>query len=572
MEPRIIVCGLGRTGYQILTLLRQQGVLAVGISNSREPRSNCPPLPGPDLIIGNPQESNILIAAGIREAQTLILAGSDEATNLAILMQARILNPRIRIINRLFNASLGDRLDQTLPDHRSLSVSALAAPIFAFAAQGNRAIGQLRLFDQTWPIHEEFIDAHHPWQGRLVSELWDNRSRMLIYYLPGQGEMDLVSAVIGAQRLQVGDRLIVGTQPSIRTARKSLIQKGVKLLVSVRQFQRYARSTLFVALALLLTILVATLTYVGVDFRTSMIDALYFAVGMITGAGGNERVVETSAASIKLFTVIMMLVGAGVIGICYALLNDFILGTRFRQFWDAAWVPQRHHYVVCGLGGIGMQTVSQLCAQGHEVAIVEPDPNSRFLSTARSLKVPVIQGDANLAVTLKAANIRQARALLAVTSNDTINLEIALTAKGLAPKLPVVVRAQDPHFGSMVQQVFGFEMVLSPVDLVVPSFAAAALGGQILGSGMTANKLWIAIATLITPAHPFCNQSVREAAMAIDFVPLYLETRQQTVHGWELLETRLGNGDVLYLTIPATRIEQLWRPSTGVLKEVADFA
>jgi hypothetical protein len=39
----------------------------------------------------------------------------------------------------------------------------------------------------------------------------------------------------------------------------------------------------------------------------------------------------------------MMLSGAAVIGIWYALLNDFVLGTRFRQFWDAARIPQRNH-------------------------------------------------------------------------------------------------------------------------------------------------------------------------------------------------------------------------------------
>ena len=102
--------------------------------------------------------------------------------NLAVLTQARVLNPHIRVVNRLFNASLGDRLDHSLSDHFSMSVSALSAPIFAFAALGNRAIGQLQLFKQTWAIREEYVDEDHPWLGRPLSELWEDRSRMLIYY------------------------------------------------------------------------------------------------------------------------------------------------------------------------------------------------------------------------------------------------------------------------------------------------------------------------------------------------------------------------------------------------------
>jgi len=191
--------------------------------------------------------------------------------------------------------------------------------------------------------------------------------------------------------------------------------------------------------------------------------------------------------------------------------------------------------------------------------VIEHDPNNRFLRIVRSLGIPVIQADASLSATLTAANVERAEALLAVTSDDTLNLEIALSAKSLAPKLPVVVRNQDPQFSRMVQQVFEFEAVLCPAELATPSFAAAALGGRILGNGMTGDTLWVALATLITPEHPFCGRRVKEVAMTADFVPLYIETNCQTLHGWDVLETSLSAGDVLYLTIPASGLEQLWR-------------
>jgi voltage-gated potassium channel Kch len=144
MKPRIIVCGLGRTGLKIFQLLQQQEAAVVGISDR--------PLftPAPEsLIIGELRSAQTLIAAGLKTAQALVLANDDDALNLAIVTQARLINPHIRIINRLFNATLGERLDYTLPDHVSMSVSALAAPIFAFAALGNQAIGQLKLYKQT---------------------------------------------------------------------------------------------------------------------------------------------------------------------------------------------------------------------------------------------------------------------------------------------------------------------------------------------------------------------------------------------------------------------------------------
>jgi voltage-gated potassium channel Kch len=559
MKPRIIVCGLGRTGYKIFGLLRQQGAAVVGISDR--------PLldEGEDVVIGDLRAAPTLLAAGLQDAHTLVLCCNDDALNLAILTQARVLNPRIRIINRLFNRGLGDRLDQTLLNHVSLSVSALAAPVFAFAALGNKAIGQLRLFNQTWPIHEEVINENHPWFGRRLSELWDERSRMLIYYLPVKGQVDLVSAVVSGRLLESGDRLIIGTQPNVRSRRKSWLRKLLKVLTSLRQFHNHAQPVLVVALVLLVMIFLATLTYVCVDQNIHVVDALYFSVGMITGAGGQEQVAERAPDSIKIFTAMMMLVGAGVFGICYALLNDFVLGTRFKQFWDAARVPQRNHYIVCGLGGVGVQIVNHLHCHGHEVVVIERDLNNRFLNIVRSQGIPVIQEDASFSATLSAANVQRAAALLAVTSDDTVNLEIALSAKSLAPKLPVVVRNQDPQFSRDVQQVFEFETVLCPAELATPSFAAAALGGQVLGNGMTGNTLWVALATMITPEHPFCGRRVKEVAMDADFVPLYIETKFQTLHGWNILDTCLSAGDVLYLTLPACGLEQLWRVTPSQL-------
>ncbi len=556
MKPRIIVCGLGRTGYKIYSLLKQQGAEVVGISDR--------PIniqPNEKIIIGDPQILTTLIEAGVRDAHTLVLASNDDALNLAVLTQAKKINPKIRIINRLLNQTLGECLDRTLSNHFTMSVAELSAPIFSFAALGNKAIGQLRLFDQIWPTHEEIITEDHPWLGKPIKELWSNPTRMLIYYLPAQGEIDLISAIVTGKSLQVGDRLIIGSKPTIKLKRHPWWRKLIKAFNNLPQYQRHARPVTLVTLSLLITIFFATLTYVSVNFNTSIVDALYFSVGMITGAGGQEQVAEKAPDTIKVFTAIMMIVGAGVIGICYALINDFILGSRLKQAIDVARVPTRNHHIVCGLGGIGFAIVRQLHSQGHEVVAIEADPNNRFLHSTRSLGVPVIIEEASLATTLKTANIERADSLITVTSNDMTNLEIALTAKAVTPYLTTVVRSYNPQLARSIQEVFEFDNVLSPIELSTDSFAAAALGGRILGNGMTGDLLWVALGTMITPKHPFCSQQIQQAATQADFVPLYLERQGKSVHGWELLQITLQPGDILYLSMPASRLEELWRTS-----------
>lgn len=552
MKPKIIVCGLGNTGYRVFSLLRRQGAQVVGISSQ--------PTDEDQIIVGDLRSPDVLIQAGIHDASALLLMTSDDALNLAILTQARVLNPRIRIISRLLNTRLGSRLDQTLAYHVSMSVSALSGPIFAFAALGNTAIGQIDLMGRNWPMYEEHIDAEHPWNGALLRHLWENRDRMLIYYQAANQEVDLVSAVLQDQKLATGDRLIIATRPTPGRMQRLTWERRIRsFLAGLTQFRRQSQAALAITLLLFLLITVSTLIYLSVSFNVAIVDALYFTVGMLTGAGGHEEVAEQAPVAIKVFTAMMMLVGAGVIGVFYALLNDLVLGSHFHHVWNAVQLPQRHHYIVCGLGGVGFQIAQQLKLGGYDVVAIERDPNGRFVNSARALKIPVIMGDASLPDTLNEARITTASALLAVTSHDTDNLEIALAAKSLAHQLPIVVRNQDPDFSRQVQQVFEFEQVMSPTELAAPSFAAAALGGQVLGSGITGHSLWVALGTLITPGHPFFDKRIADIAQEADLVPLYIQTPKGALHGFDLLSHTLNNQDVLYLTIPANKLEELWR-------------
>lgn len=554
MTVRVIVCGLGTIGYRIFNLLRQQNIDVIGVHDTSVEDE-------PEVIVGSLRSASTLVRAGIESAHTLVITTRDDAQNLEILMQARLLNPHVRVINRLFNHQLGEHLDQTLPCHTSMSVSALAAPIFAFAAFGNPAIGQMRLFEQTWPMFEVYIDANHPWRDRKLSEIWDDRGRMLIYYWSQNRETNLVRGLNSGGPIQMGDHLIVATLPTVRS-RRPLFRKAFWQVVSgLRQLKRHGSTTMLGLLALLGTIGIATFTYVSFSFKgLSIVDALYFSVGMITGAGGNELVAEHASSTIKIFTVVMMLLGAAIIGLCYALLNDWVLGARFRMLWEGVLIPRQDHYVVCGLGSIGIRVVKQLRQQGHEVVVIDQDPSNRFLSKTRSLKVAVIQGDASLASVLESANIHRAAGLLAVTSQDMVNLDIALTAKSLSSKLPVITRCGDPSRAELMSHTFDFEAVLSPEDLVAPAFAAAALGSQVLGSGRTADSLWIALSILVTKSHPFCGLRLQDVAVAVSLTPLYLERQSRTIHGWELLEADLRPEDSLYLTIEAHNIELLWQP------------
>ena len=69
-----------------------------------------------------------------------------------------------------------------------------------------------------------------------------------------------------------------------------------------------------------------------------------------------------------------------------------------------------------------------------------------------------------------------ARALLRATSDDHVNLEIGLLARGLRPDLHVALRVFDPEVADGIQATLGIPAAFSAAVLAAPAFVAAALG------------------------------------------------------------------------------------------------
>ena len=94
---------------------------------------------------------------------------------------------------------------------------------------------------------------------------------------------------------------------------------------------------------------------------------------------------------LRLFAIMLMFAGVLVTAVLVAFIADLLLSRRFAN--SAGRRRARHlrnHVVVVGLGSFGVRVVSDLTAAGHDVAVIERDPNNRFLSTADDLEVPVI--------------------------------------------------------------------------------------------------------------------------------------------------------------------------------------
>ncbi|MFD9247109.1 potassium channel family protein, partial [Streptomyces sp. NPDC059556] len=175
------------------------------------------------------------------------------------------------------------------------------------------------------------------------------------------------------------------------------------------------------------------------------------------------------------------------------------------------------HVVLLGLGRVGTRVLVQLHELGVPVVCVEDDPEARGIAHARTLRVPVVLGDVTQEGVLEAAKIHRARALLALTSADTTNLEAVLYARTLNPDLLVALRLYDDDFASTVYRTLraahpdALTRSRSVSTLAAPAFATAMMGRQILGAIAVERRVLVFAALDIAGRPQLAGRTVAEA-------------------------------------------------------------
>src|SRR5262249_58563647 len=87
--------------------------------------------------------------------------------------------------------------------------------------------------------------------------------------------------------------------------------------------------------------------------------------------------------------------------------------------------------------------------------------------------------DATVMEALKQAHAGAARAVVASSSNDLVNTEIALLVRELNPNQRVVVRLTDPALAKTLRQAANVRLALSIPELAAPAFVARLFGDKV---------------------------------------------------------------------------------------------
>lgn len=445
----------------------------------------------------------VLAEAGVYEAAALALVHDDDETNIRAALAARRLNPRLRLVIRLYNRKLGQHLEELLDQAAALAVPGLdpealdssttvlsdadtAAPaLAATAVAGTSKVIQadgllLRAVERTPPGHGEtarpglctlalLSSTTNDPAGAEGSDASGREGPMLlpddntVATSPGHGTVVLETVTHSA-----------ATPPPRRLAGRGAPLGSL--------FSRRLRWSLAGLMACVLALAVATwLT----SEQKHPLHAAYLTL-LDLFAINDPAIGEPTTRQ-----VLQLLAGLAGLLLLPVLLAAVLeaLGT-FRTAAALRRPPRglSGHVVLLGLGKIGTRVLTRLNELGIPVVCVEEDPEARGIPLARRLRVPTILGDVTQEGVLEAAKVHRAHALLALTSIDTTNLEAALYARSVNPDLRVALRLYDDEFAAAVHRTLraahprALTRSRSVSNLAAPAFAGAMMGRQILGA------------------------------------------------------------------------------------------
>lgn len=486
-------------------------------------------LPVREMEAAEPTEEALRLA-GAEQAAAVALVYDDDETNIRAALAARRLNPRLRLVIRLYNRKLGQYLEALLDQASVVAMPGLdaseldasttvlsdadtAAPaLAATAVAGTSKVVQadgllLRAVER--PPHRQ---GEAPDSGLCTLALLSSS---------GDGPSGRAGSDIGADRplLLPDDATVAASSRRGTVVLEAVSHSGPA--VPPRQlagrgaplgeiFSRRLRWALAGMGAAVLALAVASWLTTGEHpLRAAYLTLLdLFAIGDPAVGEPTARQVLQLLSGLAGLALLPVLVAGGL-----EALGAFRGAAALRR-------PPRGlsgHVVLLGLGKVGTRVLVQLRELGIPVVCVEEDPEARGIPLARRLRVPVVLGDVTHEGVLEAAKIHRAYALLSLTSVDTTNLEATLYARTVKADLRVALRLYDDDFATAVYRTLrvahpdALTRSRSVSTLAAPAFAGAMMGRQILGAIPVERKVLL-FAALEVAGHPqFEGRTVAEA-------------------------------------------------------------
>ncbi|MGH3314224.1 MAG: NAD-binding protein [Streptomyces sp.] len=448
-----------------------------------------------DAVEARVPDDAALIRAGIERATALAITSGDDQLNIYIALRARRINPRVRLVIRMFNRTLGhyleDLLDRAARVRGSRDTADATATVLSDADTAAPSLVAAAVVGSDKVLHADGLLLRA--KERTLGTADRRNPLCTLALLPATGDSEAgEGGVDGGPVLLPGEEDLAGLPPqrgavlleAITRGRRTAAARTPRLprMLAVKElFSRRLRYSLLAMTAVVLAL-------ASVNWAMSRETPLHAAyVTLLDVFAINEPSLGGTAGE----QVLQLL--AGFVGMMMLPLLLAVVLESYGAFRKAAALPtpprgMSGHVVLLGLGKVGTRVLDRLLELNIPVVCVERDPEARGVERARRLRVPTLIADVTEDGVLDHAKIKRSRALLALTSSDGTNLEASLNARQIKPELRVVMRLFDDEFAGTVYRTLrdtypaAQSRSRSVSALAAPAFAGAMMGRQVLGA------------------------------------------------------------------------------------------
>ena len=205
----VIVVGLGNVGTSVTGQLHDLGFDVVCVDNN--PAATGIPMArqmGLPVVIGDAFREETLRAASLDTCIALVSVTSQDIVNLETALNARALRDDLRIVLRLTDDDLAERLQKTTGNTISRSVPYLAAPAFAAAMLEHQVLRTIAVGRHVLLIADVRVADQAGLAGSLITHTeQDGQARVLALQVSGSPRLDWSPR--RGYLLGTGDRLII---------------------------------------------------------------------------------------------------------------------------------------------------------------------------------------------------------------------------------------------------------------------------------------------------------------------------------------------------------------------------
>lgn len=170
---------------------------------------------------------------------------------------------------------------------------------------------------------------------------------------------------------------------------------------------------------------------------------------------------------------------------------------------------------IAGAGSVGRSIAEDLHASGHQVALLERDPDvvTRF---GPGLAVKWVTGDACEVTVLQKAGLSEAEVVVAATGEDEDNLVVSLLAKQEFAVPRVVARVNYPENRWLFNETWGVDVSVSTPHLLTALVEeAVSVGTLVRLLRIAEGRAGLVEATLADDA-PACGRTIAELGVPRD--------------------------------------------------------